>query len=100
MLYAKLDQELWPLQWEELEYLAKRLKQINWSYSVEAERSIFGSLPAHRFVLIKWEQRQRLTDSPKREVVGEYKTMEEIIPMLKLLISVEEDKLKEQGRVQ
>ena len=97
MLYAKLDDEQWPMQWEELEYLAKRLKQMNWSYSVEAERSIFGSLPAYRFVLIKWGARQRLTDSPKREEVAYYKTMEEIIPMLKLLISAEEDRLKEMG---
>ena len=97
MLYAKLDEEQWPLQWEELEYLAKKLKQMNWSYSVEAERSIFGSLPAHRFVLIKWVPRKSANESPKREEVGYYKTMEEIIPMLKLLISAEEDKLKEMG---
>lgn len=97
MLYAKLDEVQWPLQWEELEYLAKRLKQTNWSYSVEAERSIFGSLPAHRFVLIKWVSRKSTNESPKREEVGYYKTMEEIIPMLKLLISAEEDKLKEMG---
>lgn len=97
MLYAKLDEAQWPLQWEELEYLAKRLNQMNWAYSVEAERSIFGSLPAHRFVLIKWEARKHANDSPKREEVGTYKTMDEIIPMLKLLISVEEDKLKEMG---
>ncbi len=97
MLYAKLDQELWPIQWEELEYLAKRLKQVNWAYAVEVEKSIFGSLPAHRFVLIKWGQRQHVNDSPKREELGTYKTMEEIIPILKLLISTEEDILKGMG---
>lgn len=97
MLYAALESDQWPLQWEELEYLAKKLKNMNWTYDVVAERSIFGSLPAHRFVLIKWEARKSINDSPKREEVGYYKTMEEIIPMLKLLISAEEDKLKEMG---
>lgn len=100
MLYAKLDQELWPIQWEELEYLAKRLKQLNWSYAVEAERSIFGSLPAYRFVLIKWHPRKptaKASATTEREELGAYKTMEEIIPILKLLISTEEDILKGMG---
>jgi hypothetical protein len=97
MLYAKLDQELWPLQWEELEYLTKRLKQLDWAYAVEAEKSIFGSLPTYRFVLIKWSPRMTINAQPKREELGTFKSVEEITPILKLLISTEEDKLKEMG---
>jgi hypothetical protein len=100
MLYAKLENDHWPLELEELEYVAKRLKHLNWAYDVEVQRSIFGSLPAHRFVLIKWEARQSTKTEPaktNRNLIGEYKTKEEIIPMIRLLISAEEDVWRERG---
>jgi hypothetical protein len=95
MLFAQLDKAEWPLGWEELEFLAKELKDMNWAYDVVAERCVFGAYERHQFVLIKWHPRLAINDSPKREELGTYKTMEEIVPILKLLISTEEDKLKE-----
>lgn len=100
MLFAQINQNEWPLKWEELEYLAKRLKNMDWSYDVIAERCVFGAYERHQFVLIKWHPRTVVAGnvepaSPKREELGTYKTMEEIIPIVKLLISTEEDKLRE-----
>jgi hypothetical protein len=100
MLFAQLDKNEWPLKWNELEFLAKRLRSMDYSYDVIAERCVFGAYERYQFVLIKWHPREIVnnnvtTATAKREELGTYKTMEEIIPIVKLLISTEEDKLRE-----
>jgi hypothetical protein len=95
MLYANVERVNWPLKWEELDYLANQLKNLDWSYDVQVERLILGAHERYRFVLVRWGPRKHANDSPKREELGTYKAVEEIIPILKLLISTEEDKLKE-----
>lgn len=98
-LYAKIDQRMWPPGLEEVEYLAKQLKQACWDYDVQMERLMFAGLrdfPQFRFVIVKWGRRNDYNDRATRTVVWEGQDMEQCTGMLRMLISVERSEAETQ----
>lgn len=90
MLYVKVNAIAWPLGWEEVEYLEKRLRTVNASYRVMAERRMFAlqDLPEYRFVLLKWE---RTSMENKGTIVLETHDIQQMASALKMLISIEKE---------
>jgi len=95
MLYAPVNANAWELGWEEIEYLEKKLRQFNTYYQVGAERRMFESHvhPEYRFVLLKWEHVSGGT--PKRNVLLETHDTEQMASALKMLVSIEENEVKQ-----
>ncbi len=101
-MYAKVDPKLWPPGLEEVEYLNKRLKQINWDYEVLLERRMFAGLaeqPDIKFSIRKWKPRIDYNDAPVFEVVWEGEGLSECTGMLRMLIAVEESNAAGDDRV-
>ena len=97
MLYAPVNASVWPLGVEEIEYLEKKLRQLNYNYQVGLEVRMF-SLPDHpeyRFVLLKWEHVSGGT--PKRNVLLETHDIEQMASALKMLVSIEETEMKQRS---
>jgi hypothetical protein len=93
MLYAPVNKRaMWMLAWEELEYLEKELRRINANYQVSAEQRMFESqdLPAHRFVLLKWDVNPKNLER-KREVVLETHDVQHMASVMKMLLSIEKE---------
>lgn len=99
MLYADLDERMYPPGWEEAEYLTKQLKQVSWSYQMVVQRKMVAGLdgPDHKFAIIKWGIRVNLNDVPKRDVVWEGSEFSELTGMLRLLIATETARVQEQA---
>jgi hypothetical protein len=93
-LYAPVNANAWPLGWEEVGYLGKKLRYINANYRVIAERRMMGSridLPEYRFVLLKWGVLTRTTMTRKREVLLETHDIQQMASALTMLISIEKE---------
>ena len=96
MLYAPVNASVWPLGVEEIEYLEKKLRQLNYNYQVGLEVRMF-SLPDHpeyRYVLLKWEH---YAEGNKRNVLLETHDIEQMASALKMLISIEETEMKQRS---
>lgn len=98
-MYAKLDPQFWPLGLEEMEYLAKRLKQLCWNYEVRVEKLMFSglereSVPMMRFAILKWKTRRDINDSPGFDTLWVGENFAELTGMLRMLITVEEGVLE------
>jgi len=97
MLYAAVtDRGAWPLDVEEIEYLEKKLQRLDPRYQVWMERRMFESQdhPEYRFVLLKWENHG---DGNKRIVVLETHDVEQMASALKMLVSIEENEVKQRS---
>lgn len=96
MLYAPVNANAWKLGWEELEYLEKKLKRLDFRYQVGAERRMFESQdhPEYRFVLLRWENHG---DGNKRNVLLETHDTEQMASALKMLVSIEENEVKQRS---
>lgn len=97
MLYAPVNhRSAWPLGVEELEYLEKRLRQLNFNYQVGLEMRMFAlpDHPEYRYVLVKWEH---VSGDAKRIVLLETHDMEQMASALKMLVSIEENELKQRS---
>lgn len=96
MLYAPVNASVWPLGVEEIEYLEKKLRLFDFRYQVGMERRMFESQdhPEYRFVLLKWENHG---DGNKRIVVLETHDVEQMASALKMLISIEENEVKQRS---
>lgn len=90
MLYAPVNANAWKLAWEEVEWLEKKLRRLNFIYQVIAERRMFElqDHPEYRFVLLKWSHDPN-TFEKKREVLLETHDIGHMASVLKMLISVE-----------
>jgi hypothetical protein len=97
MLYAPVfSKAAWPLGVEEIEYLEKKLRQLNFSYQVGLEMRMFALLdyPEYRFILMKWEN---YGDGNKRIVLLETYDKEQVASALKMLVSIEETEMKQRS---
>lgn len=98
MLYAAVtNRSSLPLGLEELEYLEKKLRQFNTNYQVGLEMRMFAlpDYPEYRYVLLKWEYLSM--DNPKRIVLLETHDMTQMASALKMLVSIEEEELKQRS---
>lgn len=98
MLYAAVtDRGAWPLGVEELVYLEKKLKRLDPHYQVGMEMRMFNTMeyaPVYRYVLLRWENHG---DGNIRIVVLETHDTEQMASALKMLISIEENELKQRS---
>lgn len=96
MLYAMVDKTAWKLGWEELEYLEKKLKRLDPHYQMGIQRRMFESHadPEYRFVLLRWENHG---DGNKRIVVLDTHDIEQMASALKMLVSIEENEVKQRS---
>lgn len=98
MLYAAVtDRSAWPLGVEELEYLEKKLRLFDFRYQMGMEMRMFNTMeyaPVYRYVLLRWENHG---DGNKRIVVLETHDVEQMASALKMLISIEENELKQRS---
>lgn len=98
MLYAPVNhRSAWPLGVEEIEYLEKRLRQLNFNYQVGLEMRMFAlpDHPEYRYVLLKWEHVSG--SAAKRIVLLETHDMEQMASALKMLVSIEENEVKQRS---
>lgn len=98
MLYAAVNhRSSWPLGVEEIEYLEKRLRQLNFNYQVGLEMRMFASSyrPQYRYVLVKFEHVSG--SAAKRIVLLETHDKEQMASALKMLVSIEETEMKQRS---
>lgn len=95
-MFAAIDIRNWPPGFEELEYLRHELNRWAFGYQVVCERKLFrGQLDddEYQFVLLRW------TDMPARgkgrEVLLDTTNPVRMIETLRLLVSVEKEKVQE-----
>ena len=97
MLYAPVySKAAWPLWMEEIEYLEKKLRILNYSYQVGLEMRMFSSsdYPEYRYILLKWENHK---DGNKKIVLLETYDKEQVASALKMLVSIEETEVKQRS---
>ena len=97
MLYAPVyNKAAWPLRLEELEYLEKKLRRLNFDYQLGVEMRMFASSyrPQYRYILLKWENH---ADGNKRNVLLETHDIEQMASALKMLVSIEETEMKQRS---
>lgn len=85
MTYAQIKD--WPDGYEEVEYLAKMLKQYDFTYSVHVERKLFAFRDGCEYVIaiIRWEGSNR-EGTLKRTLLTTTDDVSEATGMLRLLI--------------
>ena len=90
MAYAQLED--WPDGYEEVEYLAKMLKQYDFTYSVHVERKLFAFRDGCEYVIaiIRWEGSNR-EGTLKRTLLTTTDDVSEATGMLRLLIGNAKD---------
>lgn len=93
-MYAEIYPEQYPPGWEELEWKAKKLKQLNWSLQLQVSRQCFGyvSEPQYQFAIIRWGVRPDIFTSPSREVLYEGHDFYAVLGMISMLLTAEEEK--------
>ena len=99
MAYAQLKG--WPDGYEEVEYLAKKLKHTDPTYSVQVERRMFALHGGGEYVIaiIRWEG-SKYQGHLKRTLLATYEDISEATGMLRLLIGnaeAERDELNRRG---
>jgi hypothetical protein len=83
---------------EEIEYLEKKLRQLNFSYQVGLEMRMFNTVeyaPLYRYVLVKFEHVSG--DTSRRIVLLETHDIEQMASALKMLVSIEETEMKQRS---
>jgi hypothetical protein len=85
MTYAQLKD--WPDGYEEVEYLAKMLKQYDFTYSVHVEMKMFAFRDGSEYVIaiIRWEGSKH-NGTLKRTLLTTTDDISEATGMLRLLI--------------
>jgi hypothetical protein len=100
MLYAAVNNKAaWPLGAEEIEYLEKRLRRLNFNYQVGLEMRMFNTAefaPLYRYVLLKWENLAS-GNATNRTVLLETHDIEQMASALKMLVSIEETEVKQRS---
>ena len=94
-MYAAIQRERdWPDGFEEIAWLGNRLKQ--YGYTVNLEAKLFaGQVGApYRVSVIKWE---RSLFRSTREEVGTYEDKTEAANMIRFLLNVVEEQLRERS---
>lgn len=92
-VYAEIQPEQYPPGWEELEWKAKKLKQLNWSLKLQVSRQCFGNAfgPQYQFAIIRWGQRPDIFTPPSREVLYEGHDFYAVLGMISMLLRAEEE---------
>ena len=99
MLYAAVNhRNSWPLGVEEIEYLKKKLKHLNYNYRLDLEVRMFAlsDHPEYRYTLVKFEHMYP-GSAPKRIVLLETHDKEQMASALKMLVSIEETEMKQRS---
>lgn len=94
MMYAEIQPEQYPPGWEELEWKARKLKQLNWSYQLLVGRQVFGHyerLPQYQYTIIKWGVRTDIFNTPPREVLYEGHDFYAVLGFISMLLKAEEE---------
>jgi hypothetical protein len=79
--------------WEELEWKCKKLKKLNWKYTVLVGRKMFAlQVPEYQFTLVKWGHQQNIVSwAPKREVLYEGHDYQAVLGFVSMLLTAEEE---------
>jgi hypothetical protein len=79
--------------WEELEWKCKKLKKLNWKYTVLVGRKMFAlHAPEYQFTLVKWGHQQNIVSwAPKREVLYEGHDYQAVLGFVSMLLTAEEE---------
>jgi hypothetical protein len=90
MMYAQLKD--WPDGYEEVEYLAKMLKQYDFTYSVHVERKLFAFRDGCEYVIaiLRWEG-NKYNGTLRRTLLTTTDDIAEATGMLRLLIGNAKD---------
>lgn len=90
MMYAQLKD--WPDGYEEVEYLAKYLKQLDHTYAVHVERKLFAFRDGCEYVIaiIRWEGSKH-SGTLRRTLLSTTDDIAEATGMLRLLIGNAKD---------
>lgn len=93
MMYAEIVFEQFPPGWEELEWKARKLKQLNWSYQLQVGRQAFGHAmgPQFQFTIIRWGVRTDIFNTPPREVLYEGHDYYAVLGFISMLLKAEEE---------
>lgn len=96
MLYAVINERDWPDGFEEIAWLANRLKP--YGYTVNVSAKIFAGQVGvpYKVSIIKWEH-SPFRATPKREEVGTYEDKTEAANMIRFLLNVVEEQLRERS---
>lgn len=93
MLYAEISSDQYPLGWEELEWKARKLKQLNWSIQLMVSRQMFQlKAPEHQFTIIRWGHRPDPLSPVTREVLYEGHDFKAVLGFISMLLTAEEEK--------
>ena len=92
-MYAEIKAEQYPPGWEELEWKAKKLKQLNWSLQLQVSRSLFGFKmhPEYQFTIIRWGTRPDIFTPAQREVLYEGHDLQAVTGFISMLLKAEEE---------
>lgn len=87
-MYAQMDMSKgWPDGYEEVEWLAKELRQYDFTYGVHVERKMFSLRNESEYVIaiIRWEG-SKYHSNLKRIEIATYEDISEATGALRLLI--------------
>ena len=92
-VYAEIRPDQYPPGWEELEWKAKKLKQLNWSLQLRVSRQCFGHAfgPQYQFAIIRWGTRPDIFTSARREVLYEGHDYDAVTGFISMLLKAEEE---------
>jgi len=69
MLYARVDKEYWPMEWEKCELMFNHLQRIVWGYQMTLARKMFATEGAdYECSIIQWKD-DRLNNDPRSRTV-------------------------------
>ena len=99
-MYARLDVAEWPVgqKWSVLLSYCQELRGMTSQYSLQVEELMFATRltpehqPRYQFVLIKLNRDPSISPATKREVLGVYTDIDEVIGLVKLLVVNEKEK--------
>ncbi len=100
-MYVEIVAAQYPPGWEELEWKAKKLKKLNYSYQLQVSKRAFGHGmgPVYQFALIRWSSRSgsrsvisHFDHELTREVLYEGHDYQAVVGFVSMLLTAEEEK--------
>jgi hypothetical protein len=95
-MYIEIEAAQYPPGWEELEWKAKKLKKLNYSYQLQVSKRAFGHGmgPMYQFALIRWGRHviSHFDHERTREVLYEGHDYQAVVGFVSMLLTAEEEK--------
>jgi hypothetical protein len=102
-MYAEMDVAEWPVgqKWSVLLSCCQELQGMTSKYYLQVGKLMFATRltpehqPSYEFVLVRWNRDPYEIPATRREVLGTYTDIDEVIGLMKLLVTNEKEKLNE-----